>query len=170
MGWHSIAGSGSTTQMWVRLCGDGKPEFGRWKAPGGLDVADVLATVGPDGVDVDFWFERNRENRGRKLVDFLWPTSIYGFKILSQRFADLLTEFEPGVQTWPVDVRDPAQVPGYVLVLEPIGVASPVHSYFSDRRVNDIVVSSEVLEAVTRADISGLRVTEERQPFPGDHL
>lgn len=150
--------------------GGGKPELGRWKSRSGLDVADVLGTVGPESVDVDFWFERNRENRGRKLVDFLWPTNVYGFKLLSRRFADLLVEFEPRIQTWPVDVRAPEQVPGYVLALEPVGVPSPVHSYFSGRRVNDIVVSTEVLEAVKRVGIEGLRITNENDPFPGDHL
>lgn len=173
MAWHSITGSGATTQMWFQLGGPGKPEFGVWRSLSGLDVDEVLGTDGPDAVDTSFWFERNRSNRGTKLVDFLWPSSVYGFKVLSERFADVLLEHEPRLRTWPADVRgrDEEAVLGYVLVLEPVGEAdAAVHSYFSDRRVNHMVVSDEVCAAVKAAKLTGLRIVAEEHPFPGDHL
>lgn len=173
MGWHSIGGSGSTTQMWVQFAGSGKPEYGVWRSATGADVDEVLGREGPESADlagVEFWFERNKHNRGRGLVDFLWPTGVYGFKILSERFAELLIEFEPDLKMWPADVRDPDPVPGYVLVLEPVGSEGPVHSYFVDRRVNRVVVSDEVRAAVRSAKFTGLTVQAEEHPFPGEYL
>ena len=161
---------GSQRDLWVDPTGPGKPAYGRWKSPSGLDVMTVLRQVGPRGLDVDVHWEQVKGSRGTRPTDLLWQTGLSGLKVASHRLAAMLGEHCPEIETLPVEVRlrGGATLDGYVGLLEPQDEPAPVHSLFRGRRGSRLVVTDEVAEALRGAGLTGLEVEPAPGPVPAD--
>lgn len=170
MGWYEIAAAGAAKDLWVDYTGPGAPQYGRWVTPGGLDVDAVLCERGPDALDVDIWWEESRDHRGMRLTDFLWQTTMSGFKLVSRAMLEVLMCQGAHPMVFDVDIRlrDGSPVEGYVGLLEETAEPAPVHSLWRGKRSHSLVVSDEVLAACRTAGLSGLSVEEVDGPYPAD--
>jgi hypothetical protein len=168
--WHTVSPTGADRDLWVHVTGDGRPEYGRWLTPSGLDVARTLDRQGPPGVDVDVRWVQAPGHRGQRLTDFVWETGLSGLKLVSQRLVRTLTDAGATLEVFDAEVRlrSGEPVEGYVAVLEPCLEPEPVHSLRRGRRDACLVVSGEVASAIEEAGLTGLDVEPVAGPFPGD--
>lgn len=169
-GWFSMESAARTRDLWAWPTGPTAPQYGRWITPSGKDVERTLASEGPPGVDVEWWFGQPSEHRGTRDVDMVWQSGI-GLKLLSQRLVELLQDHDARLQTFPADVRlrNGTPVPGYVAVLESIHEALPAHSWMRGRRVDCLVVSSTIHTEIQQGDFTGITFTPVASEFPGQH-
>lgn len=165
-----VTAAGTGRDLWVELTGEGRPEYGRWATPSGLDVDSVLGRQGPTALDVTVRWVQARDHRGTRLTDMLWNTDMTGLKLISERMRDLLVQNGANLETFAVDVRlrngDPVE--GYVGVLEEDQEPGPVHSLWRGKRSHDFVVSDRVLDAIKTAGLTGLAIEPVDGPFPAD--
>jgi len=127
--WYLVGSIGARRDLWVHVTGPGKPEYGRWKSPAGHDVLKVLGESGPHALDVPVSWVQAADARGRTRTDLLWQTRRCGFKLASQRMADMRINHCPSMRVFDdvtVRLRDGESLEGYVgLVVAALRTADP---------------------------------------------
>lgn len=171
MGWWRVGPAGATRDLWVLADGPGRPRYGPWITPAGHDVWSVLATVGPRGLDVGVSWVQQAGSRGTRPTPMLWQSDLSGFKLMTAGMVEFLNGHGAELLTFPdveVRLRNGGEVPGYVGVLEPVGVPAVVHAEFSDRRTHRIIVDDDIARALKDSRLPGLRLEQMDHTFPGD--